>query len=144
GPNAMRPAWEWQNAPFIASLRYPHAPLELFTPVSGNFEGFQIGNRNVDVVTAGDELTAVGWTLAGHATPLQVAISMDGGRQTIATGSFFDRPDIRESLHEASPAGWRIPISTSGLAPGKHTLTAFTRVSEKGEARFLGERALTV
>ncbi|HYN20617.1 MAG TPA: hypothetical protein VE078_06630, partial [Thermoanaerobaculia bacterium] len=94
-------------------------------------------------VTAGQEFDAVGWALAGHATPWQVAVVING-RQTVTSRAFFDRPDVRETLHEASPAGWRIPLDTAGLAPGEHRLTAFAWASEKGEGRYLAERKLTV
>ena len=144
GPGQMRPAWEWRNAPFIASLRQTHPPLELFTQVRGSFDGIQIGSNNVNAITAGDEVAAVGWALTGDATPLQVVVSIDGEARIVATRTFFDRPDVRETLHEASPAGWRIPINTAGLTPGEHTLTAFALVSERGERRFIAERKLMV
>jgi hypothetical protein len=143
GPEAMRPAWQWRNAPFIASLQQTRPPFELLTEVRGTFDAIRIGSNNVDGVSAGDEVAATGWALSGHATPWQAAVIIDG-RQVVATRIFFDRPDVREALHESSPAGWRIPIQTSGLAPGKHTLTAFARVSESGELRFLAERNLMV
>jgi hypothetical protein len=144
GPGEMRPAWEWRNAAFIASLRYKHPPTELFTQVRGSFEGIQIDSSNVNAVSAGDQAVAVGWALSGNATPWQVLISIDGEARIVATHTFFDRPDVRENLHEASPAGWRIPIDTAGLASGEHTLAAFAWVSERGEARFIAERKLLV
>ena len=84
-----------------------------------------------------------GWALAGDATPWQLAVSIDG-RQTVASSVFFDRPDIRAMLNTASPAGWRIPLDTAGLAPGVHRLTAFAWAFEKGDAHYLEERELTV
>jgi hypothetical protein len=132
----MRPAWEWRNAPFIASLRYT------ITPVRGSFDGIQTGTYNVNAPNVGDEVDAVGWALFGDRTPFQVAIKIDGEGRSFATRSFFDRSDLRETLHEANPAGWRIPINTAGLAPGEHRLTAFAWVSESGERRFVGERYL--
>jgi hypothetical protein len=136
GPGKMRPAWEWRNAPFIASLRYT------ITPVRGSFDGIQTGTYNVNATNVGDEVDAVGWALFGDRTPFQVAIKIDGEGRSFATRSFFDRSDLRETLHEANPAGWRIPINTAGLAPGEHRLTAFAWVSESGERRFVGERYL--
>lgn len=143
GHEKVRPAWEWRNAPFIASLQHTRAPFELRHEVRGSFEAIQIGSDNVDAVTAGDEVVAAGWALAGHATPAQLTISIDG-KQIVATHSFFERSDVRAKLHEPSPVGWRIAINTAGLAPGEHTLTALAFVSMRGEGRFLGERKLTV
>jgi hypothetical protein len=143
GPQKMRAAWEWRNAPFVASLRQGLAPAELLTEMRGNLDAVESGGRAVSVVTAGQEVVATGWALAGHATPWQVAAILDGG-QPVASHTFLDRSDVRAALHEASPAGWRIPLGTAGLAPGEHHLSAFAWTSEKGEGSYLGERALTV
>ena len=142
GPGEMRPAWNWRNASFIASLRRRLQPFELLTPVRGSFDGIQIDSNNVNAANAGDDVDAVGWALADDATPVQVAISIDGEERSVFTRSFFDRTDIRGTLHEASPTGWRVPINTTGLTPGEHTLTAFAWISERGERRFVGERKL--
>jgi len=145
GPGKMRPAWEWRNASFIASLRRQTLqPFDLLTPVRGSFDGIQVGNNNVTAAKVGDEVATVGWALSNHATPVQVAISIDGEARSVFTRSFFGRPDVRETQQETNPAGWRIPIDTTGLAPGEHTLTAFTWISELGERRFIGERKLTL
>jgi hypothetical protein len=143
GPQQMRAAWEWRNAPFVASLPKGLAPAELMLEMRGSLDAFQAGGRAVSAVTAGQEVAALGWALAGHATPSQVAVILDG-RQTFASHTFFDRPDVRGTLHEASPAGWRIPFSTAGLASGEHHLTAFVWASPKGEGAYLAERTLTV
>jgi hypothetical protein len=143
GPHQMRAAWDWRNAPFVASFQQGLAPAELLLEMRGNLDVLEAGGRPTSVVTAGEKVVAVGWALAGDATPWQVAVVIDG-RQTVASHRFFDRPDVRETLQEASPAGWRIPIGTAGLAPGEHHLTAFAWASEKGEGYYLAERTLTV
>ncbi len=143
GPHQMQAAWDWRNAPFVASFQRGLAPAELMTEVRGDFDGIETGGRATSAVTTGQEAAAAGWALAGDATPWQVAVTLDGG-QTVASRTFFDRPDVRGALHEASPTGWRIPLGTAGLAPGEHTLAAFVWVSENGEAHYLGERKLTV
>jgi hypothetical protein len=143
GPDPMRAAWDWRNAPFLASLRQGLAPAELMLEMRGNFDAIEAGGHATSEVTAGQEAVAAGWALAGHATPWQVAVIIDG-RQTVASRAFIDRPDVRGTLREASPAGWRIPLGTAGLAPGEHHLTAFAWASEKGEGYFLKERTLTV
>jgi hypothetical protein len=143
GPQQMRAAWEWRNAPFVASLRQGLAPAELLTETRGSLDSIETGRRATSAVTAGQEVVATGWALAGHATPWQVAVTIDG-RPPVASHTFFDRSDVRATLHEASPAGWRIPLATAGLAPGEHPLTAFAWASEKGEGSYLGERTLTV
>ena len=143
GPHQMRAAWDWRNAPFVAPLQHGLAPAELMLETRGNLDAIEVDGRATSAVTAGQEVVAAGWALAGHATPWQVAVVIDG-RQTVASRTFFDRPDVRGTLHEASPAGWRIPLDTAGLAPGEHRLTAFAWASEKGEGYYLAERKLTV
>jgi hypothetical protein len=143
GPQQMRAAWDWRNAPFVASLRQGLAPAELLTEMRGNLDAIEARRRAISAVTAGQEVVATGWALAGHATPWQVAVNIDGGKP-VASHTFFDRSDVRGTLHEASPAGWRIPLDTAGLAPGEHHLTAFAWASEKGEGHYLEERKLTV
>jgi hypothetical protein len=143
GPHEMRAAWDWRNAPFVASLRHGLAPAELTIEMRGTLDAIEAGGRATSAVTAGQEVVAAGWALAGHATPWQVAIVVDG-LQTVASRTFFDRPDVRGALREASPAGWRIPLGTAGLAPGEHHLTVFAWASAKGEGYYLEERKLTV
>jgi hypothetical protein len=143
GPQQMRAAWDWRNAPYVASLQHGLAPAELLLGTRGTFDAVEADGRATSTVTAGQEIVAHGWALAGDATPWQVAVVIDG-QQTVATHTFFDRPDVRKTMGEASPAGWRIPLSTAGLAPGKHDLTAFAWASKKGARRYLGELELTV
>jgi hypothetical protein len=133
GPQ-MQAAWQWKNAPFVASLRQGLAPAELLIETRGSFDA---------VEADGQEVVAIGWALAGHASPWQVAVAVDG-REMVASDIFFKRPDVRASLNEASPAGWRIPLDTAGLAPGEHQLAAFSWASEHGERSYLGKRQLTV
>lgn len=134
GPHKMSAAWNWRNAPFLASLRQGLAPAELWIETRGSFDGIEAD---------GLEIAATGWALAGSSSPWQVAVVLDG-RQAVGTRTFSERPDVRASLREASPAGWRIPLDTAGLAPGEHRLTAFAWTSGKGEGAYLGERTLTI
>ena len=143
GPHQMRAAWDWRNAPFVAPFQHGLAPAELTIEMRGNLDAIEAGGRATSAVTAGQEVDAVGWALAGHATPWQVAVVIDG-RQTFASHTFVDRPDVRGTLHEASPAGWLIPLGTAGLTPGEHKLAALAWASEKGDAYYLAERKLTV
>jgi hypothetical protein len=148
GPHQMRAAWDWRNAPFIASFRHGLAPGELMIETRGGIDLIETdlieaGGRAVSAVTAGQEIAVAGWALAGHATPWQVAVILDG-RPPVASRAFFDRPDVRGVLREASPAGWRVKLDTAGLAPGEHELTAFAWASEKGEGAYLERRKLTV
>jgi hypothetical protein len=143
GPDQMRAAWDWRNAPFIASFRQGLAPAELLLDVRGNLDAIETAGRPASAITAGQEAAVIGWALAGRATPRQVAVFIDG-RQPVATRLFMDRADVRGALSAASPAGWRIPLDTASLAPGEHRLTAFAWGSENGEGRYLAERTLTV
>lgn len=139
----MRPAFDWRNSPVLTSLRRGLAPAELATEMRGSFDAIESGGRATSGITAGQDAFVAGWALAGDSTPSQVAVSIDG-RQSVATREFFDRPDVRDTLHEPSPAGWRIAFDTSGLAPGEHSLSAFAWACDKDEGHYLGERTLTV
>ncbi|MEP7010274.1 MAG: hypothetical protein ABJC13_08150 [Acidobacteriota bacterium] len=136
-------AWDWRNAPFVAALRHGPAPAELWIEMGGDLEAIETGGRATAAITAGQEIVAVGWALAGSATPKQVAVSFDG-QPLVASRAFFDRPDLRAAQRASSPAGWRIPLDTSGLSSGEHHLTAFAWASGSGEGYYLGERKLTV
>jgi hypothetical protein len=135
--------WQWRNAPYLTSLKHGLAPMELLTEVRGSFDAIEAGGRSVSAITAGEEAFAVGWALASDDTPLQVAVAIDG-RGAGASSMFFDRPDVRETLHEQSPAGWRVPLDTTGLAPGEHHLTVLAWAVKNGEGRYLADRTLTV
>ncbi|HEV7572886.1 MAG TPA: hypothetical protein VGQ21_15410 [Thermoanaerobaculia bacterium] len=139
----MRAAWQWRNAPFIASLKQGIASPELTIAMRGSFDAIESGGRATSVVTAGQQASATGWALAGDATPSQVALMIDG-RQTVVSNVFSDRPDVRATLHETSPAGWRIPLDTATLAPGQHHLTLFAWASGRVEEHYIEERTLTV
>ena len=102
GPDQMRAAWDWRNAPFVASLEHGLAPAELMIEMRGNLDAIEAGGRATSAVTAGQEVVAAGWALAGHATPWQVAVVIDG-RQTVASRTFFDRPDVREYAARGEP-----------------------------------------
>jgi hypothetical protein len=143
GPRKMQAAWNWRNAPFIASLRHGPEPADLLTGVRGTFDAIEDDLGATSAITAGEEAAATGWALAGHATPLQVAIIIDG-HQMIGSRTFFNRADVRKMLGVASPAGWRVAFATTGLAAGEHHLTALVWASERGEGRYLAERTLTV
>jgi hypothetical protein len=143
GPHQMRAAWDWRHAPFVASMEQGRAPAELMLEMRGNFDAIQARGRATSVVTAGQNAVAVGWALAGHATPWRVAVVIDG-QKTFVSRFFFDWPDVSGTLNEESPAGWRIPLDTAGLAPGEHRLTAIAWASRRGDGRFLAERTLTV
>jgi len=139
----MRAAWDWRNAPFLTSLPHGLAPPDLAVTVRGSFDAIESGGHATSVVIAGEEAFVTGWALAGDATPVQVAVSIDG-RQTIATSSFIDRADVRRTLKVASPAGWRMPFDTSRLTPGEHHLTAVAWAFATGEGHYIGERKLIV
>jgi len=139
----VRIAWDWGHAPYIASFQDGLAPREMMLKFPGSFDAFEIDHNPVTTVTAGQQVVAVGWALAGHETPWQVSVMIDGGH-TYSTREFIDRPDVRNALQVQNPAGWRIAFDTSDLAPGVHRINALVWASEKGEGHFLQERTLTV
>jgi hypothetical protein len=139
----MQGVWRWRNVSFVTSLRHGFAPAELTTEMRGSFDAIEVGGHAVSAITAGQEISATGWALAGDATPWQAAVLIDG-RQGTGTNVFFDRPDVRAALREGSAAGWRIALDTTALAPGEHHLTALAWASGTEEARYVAERTLTV
>jgi hypothetical protein len=143
GPLKMQAAWNWRNAPYLTAPRKGVAPADLAVEVRGNLDALEAGGRATSAINAGQQVFAKGWALAGRKTPAQVAIIVDG-RQTFATSTFADRPDVQRTLSEPAPAGWQIAIDTASLAPGTHLLALFAWVSEKGEGAYLGERMLMV
>lgn len=140
--NDMKAAWQWRNAPFLTSRKNGRVPPD-FAVVRGSVDAIESDGRATSTVTAGQEVTATGWALTGHTTPLQVAVAIDG-RKPVGIRTFTDRPDVRDALHETNLCGWRVTISTSGLAAGVHHLSVLVWASEKGEGHFLAERELTV
>ncbi|MBV8517689.1 MAG: hypothetical protein JO197_09840 [Acidobacteria bacterium] len=137
------PEWTLRNAPFVAAVREGLAPAELFVNVRGSFDGVVSGGRATSTIFAGDQAAATGWALAGHRTPPQVAITVDG-RQTFSTATFVDRPDVRAALHETSRAGWRIPFDTTSLTIGEHRVTAFAWADARGDGCYLDEHTFRV
>jgi hypothetical protein len=143
GPGRMKAAWDLRNAPFLAELRHPRAPGDLALDVRGSLDSMSAGGREVDAVTAGDEVLLAGWALADDRAPWRVLVLLDG-EPAGATRSFFDRPDASRALHQASPLGWRIAIGTGALAPGRHLLAAAAQNSQNGEVHLLAQRRIMV
>jgi hypothetical protein len=143
GADKMKPAWEWKNSPILTSIKNGLAPRELFVEVRGTFDAVESGGVLSAEITAGEKAAAIGWTLAGDETPWQVAVVIDG-RRTFATTTFTDRADVRATLQETNPAGWRIPIDTAGLASGDHRFVVLVWPSARSDVRYLTERIVTV
>jgi hypothetical protein len=142
GPGEMRAAWKWESSAVLKSLREGAAPPDLWIERRGTIDGLEVDGRQISAVTAGQQVLATGWALAGHDSPAQVGVMIDG--RGFASTTFVDRPDVRAALDEASPAGWSVALDTSGLAPGEHRVTAMVWASGKGEGRYIGERSLVV
>ena len=143
GPDQLRAVWEWRNAPFIASLSRGFSPPELLQPMRGSLDVVEVDGRRTDTIAVGQNVIARGWALAGRATPMQVAITIDGSQTTVVR-AFFDRSDVRTVFPSTGPAGWSMPLETAGLAPGQHRLSLYLWASENGAMYFLARRTLTV
>jgi hypothetical protein len=156
GPQEMRAAWDPRNTPFLAELRHGPAPRGLrgrFKPTSATLRGLSRVRGKIDrmaastdpvvTVAAGADVLLEGWALGGHSTPAAVLVTVDG-RLSAATEVFFDRRDVRVRLQEASPAGWRIRISSKDLRPGEHEILASVRVRESDSLYPLPARKLIV
>jgi hypothetical protein len=151
GRGEMRAAWDPGNTPFIVELRHRRAvPDPEFTSqgsrVSGRIDRVTAGGRHVEAeeaVTAGTPLVVEGWALADGRSPATVEITLDGQPHGV-TDTFFDRYDVRDALHETSPAGWRIVLATDGLKPGAHLVAAAARAPNAVHTLPLGHWAVTV
>jgi hypothetical protein len=143
GADPMRAAWQWRNAPFVAGLSHGLAPPELVQSRRGAIDTIEVEGRSVDAVPAGAELVVSGWALIGRAAPLQVAVAIDD-TPYVATSAFTDRPDVRSTLPDVGPAGWRIALQTAGLEPGEHRLSLYLWGTEASEAYLVTRRAITI
>jgi hypothetical protein len=144
GPHDMDEAWQWRNNSTLVSFKHGITPPELWRQTKGTFDALESGGRRLtSPVEAGQEVAAAGWALVGHRSPWQVGLMIDGRGQR-GVNTFTDRPDVRAALNESSLSGWRVPIDTSRLAPGKHEVTAMVWASEQGEPRYLDEQTLTI
>ncbi|HEY2830018.1 MAG TPA: hypothetical protein VGJ88_07850 [Thermoanaerobaculia bacterium] len=144
GPHQMDAAWDWRNAPFLSSPTHGFAPPDLTVATRGTFDAVvDSGGRVTPVITPGEGAAATGWALAGHRTPSWVVVTIDG-HEAFATSTFTDRPDVRATLAETSPSGWRVPIDTARLTPGEHDLTAMVWTFPNGEGHYLADKTVTV
>ena len=143
GPDEMKAAWDWRNAPFIASLQDGLAPRDLLLEIRGHLDAIETEGGATSTVTAGQKIVVSGWALADNQTPRQVAVIIDG-QQPVASRTFFDRPDVHLAQNETSPAGWRVQLKTAGLAPGEHHLTALVWAVGNNDGHYLGERTFIV
>jgi hypothetical protein len=141
----LRAAWDWRNAPFIAPLSRGVAPPELLYPMRGSLDIVDLGGRDMNAIQIGQNVVVKGWALAGRATPLQVAIAIDGQvTEASVARTFFERADVHAAFPDSQPSGWAIPLETAGLALGEHRLSLYVWGSGNGEAYFLSQRTLTV
>jgi len=143
GPDRLRAAWNWHNAPFIASRRAGLAPPDLALEPRGAIDAILVSGRRTDTVVAGEEMVVDGWALAGRRSPLQVAVAVDLA-PPVLTRTFVDRPDVRAAVPGAGPAGWRVRVDTAGLAPGEHQVSVRMWTSDIGDTRLLARRTLVV
>ena len=145
GPDKLRPAWEWRNAPFIAPLSHGIARPELLRPMRGALDAIEADGQDTPTIAIGQNVVLKGWALAGRTAPLQVAIAIDGRVvETAVARTFFDRVDVRGVFPGSDPSGWEIPLETAGLPAGRHRLALYGWASEQTDAYYLASRPLTV
>jgi hypothetical protein len=147
-PDRKRALWDVRNAPFVAELRHAPARPDLWVAASGCDATDVMGNLDLlggrataHDVPARDELRAEGWTLFAGRSPWEVSVTLDG-QAAGSTSSFFTRPDVVGTHQSASPAGWNIPIRTTGLSPGEHRLQVLARACAAGPPRVVAERVI--
>lgn len=146
GPDKMRPAWDINNAAFIAELRHPPAPMDLFAELGGSVDQIKVveapppGNP---AAATSRQVEVMGWALVDRKTPVDVAVSVDG-ESMAGTAKFFERSDVVQTLRTSSPAGWRIAFPVDQLGPGEHVMTALVRARMGGPTRMLMERKFSL
>lgn len=149
GPDVMRAAWNPRNTPFWVELRNGLAYADpAFNPwrelrAQGNIDRVTTSSGGGESLPAGAPVTLEGWALTNDLSPAAVEITVDGHLRGVTT-TFFERPDVRATLHAAAPAGWRLEIGTDGLEPGPHVLAAAARFRQSAIAVPVVQRALTV
>jgi len=141
GPDRMQAAWDIRNAPFIAELQHLPVSGDLLTDLRGNVDAINVAAAGG--AQARREVEILGWALADHGTPAG-AVAMLDGRQAGSTNVFFTRPDVVNTLGEASPAGWRIAFTPDQLTPGDHVVSVLVYLAKGSEPRLLRERRFTV
>jgi hypothetical protein len=145
GPDQLRAAWQWRNAPFIAPLAHGVAQPELLRPMRGSLDAVEADGLDTQTIAIGRNVVLKGWALAGRASPLQVAIAIDGRVVgTAVARTFFDRVDVRGVYPDSEPSGWEIPLETAELPAGQHRLGLYSWASEQTDAYYLASRTLTV
>lgn len=144
GPNKMRPAWEIQNAAFIAELKHPPVQPDLVVDLRGNIDAVNVlaGSESTSG-GSGRQIEVLGWALTNNHSPNDVAILIDG-RPIAGTREFFSRPDVEKALGQTSSAGWRVTFPADGLAPGEHLVALLVRAREGGEPRLLKQTSVTL
>ncbi|RAZ85638.1 hypothetical protein DPM33_28395 [Mesorhizobium hawassense] len=143
GADKMRAAWDINNAAFIAELRHPPAPMDLFAELAGSVDQINVIQIPPSTNVMSRRVEALGWALVDRKTPLDVAVSVDG-QPMGGTVQFFERSDVVKALGSSNPAGWRVAFPANQLGPGEHILTARVRAQTGSVPRLLVERKFSL
>ncbi|WP_296744418.1 hypothetical protein [Mesorhizobium sp.] len=145
GPDRMRPAWDFKNAPFIVELKHSPAPMDLLTEMRGYLDDIRIIEAVPGKVSEPKErlVQVVGWALADRKTPADLVGLVDG-RIMSGTSEFFDRPDVARASGASSPAGWQFAFPAGKLEPGEHVVSVLVHPQRGSEPRLLIERKFTL
>lgn len=142
-----KPMWELRNAAFLAELKHPRAPTDLFRLVKGHIDAVDVVDVDIQSAETGDRINRFievsGWALADGRTPADVAVLVNG-RALAGTSDFLYQPDVAKTKRTESPAGWLLRFPADHLAAGEHRLTVVVRADVGGEARLLGERSFSL
>jgi len=140
GPDKMAPAWQIQNAAFVAELAHPPVKADLLVDLRGNID---VVNVLPGGASLGRQLEVFGWALTDDRSPHDLAILIDG-QPMGGTTAFFSRPDVEKALDQTSPAGWRVAIPIERLSAGEHLLAVLVRATEGGDPRLLKQASFLV
>jgi hypothetical protein len=142
-PNAPKPAWRMDNAPFLAELRDPRPTMDLSTAVQGSLD-LATTEAGLDLSAAnGQALTIEGWALTNGRQPFQLVAFLDG-EAVAETRNFFVRPDVPKAQGTTVATGWRMTIPSRPLSRGEHVLAIFARPEEHAVGFYLGERRFRI
>src|SRR5262249_37115113 len=130
------------------------APREMLLTVEGSVDRITADGRAVVRIAPGAELEIEGWALADRRTPAMVRVMLVPTGHTrwprhrpypsVATDTFFERPDVTRTRKGRGPAGWRVVVKTDGLDPGPHLVEVKAQGNEGGEYRHVAQRLFEV
>jgi len=142
---SVQAEWSFGNIPFVAELRHPLAPAELWHNAAGSIDriGSKLNPRATDVPDLANGAPLEGWTLVDKRSPAQVLLLIDG-IVVGWTGQFLIREDVTQGWPGASPSGWSLRANLQGVPPGRQMLQLAVRIGSRSDLRMVREQPVWV